>query len=134
MDIRVIDRYFSVAPQITLSQLEIIKSKGYRAIVSNRFDGEEAYQPTYSEIFEKAQSLGLECVHFPVMGVNFTEQEIEQYSQLVSGLSGPTLAFCRSGTRSIALWAQANINQLDWQTRIKIAHSLGYDLTLWLSK
>jgi uncharacterized protein (TIGR01244 family) len=103
-DFRRVNDRLSVSPQITLDELEDAARQGFRQIINNRPDGEAPGQPT-SQAFEAAcAAAGLAYAHLPVRG-GPTPEQAETMRKLTDQADGPTLAFCRSGTRSIVSWA-----------------------------
>ena len=64
---RVTDQ-LSVSPQISVDDVQAAADQGFRLIINNRPDGEEAGQPAGREIEAAATAAGLAYVHIPVMG------------------------------------------------------------------
>jgi uncharacterized protein (TIGR01244 family) len=103
-EFRPVTEDFSVAPQLALEDLARAAAQGFRQVINNRPDGEEPGQPGAAEIGQAATAAGLAYLHIPVRGMPVREQ-VEAVEAALAG--GPTLAFCRSGTRSIMTWALA---------------------------
>jgi uncharacterized protein (TIGR01244 family) len=117
-----------VAGQIAPGDIAEIAAAGIAAIVNNRPDGEEPGQPEAAGIEAAARAAGLTCEHIPVAGV-LSDAQIERMAQVLSEAEGPVLAFCRSGTRSIYLWALARARLGDESgALIAKARSAGFDL------
>lgn len=95
---------FAVAPQIAAGDLARAAAQGFRQVINNRPDGEEPGQPDSAEMEAAAAAAGLAYLHIPVRGMP-TREQVEAVDGALAG--GPTLAFCRSGTRSIMTWALA---------------------------
>jgi uncharacterized protein (TIGR01244 family) len=100
----------AVAPQIRPEDAARAASDGYTLIVNNRPDGEEPGQPTGAEIEAAAKAAGLAYVHVPVRGMPTAEQ-VDLVAAAVAAAEGPTLLFCRSGTRSIITWSLGEVAQ-----------------------
>jgi uncharacterized protein (TIGR01244 family) len=97
-----------VAPQLDPSALSAIAEAGFRSLVNNRPDFEGGPgQPTSAAIEAAARAAGLEYRFLPVSGGHQTPQEIAAFAALLRELPRPLLAFCRTGTRSGKLYAQA---------------------------
>jgi uncharacterized protein (TIGR01244 family) len=132
-DIRTVTTDFAVAPQLELEDMAEAARRGFKLIINNRPDGEAPGQPTADEMRHAAEAAGLAYVHIPVRG-GPTTGEIEAVQTAVDGASGPVLAFCRSGTRSIITWsvgrAQSGTAREDL---IDLAREAGYDLSSVLS-
>ncbi|SFN98869.1 TIGR01244 family sulfur transferase [Sphingomonas sp. OK281] len=127
--IRHINESISVAPQIAVEQVAEIAAAGFKTIVNNRPDDEDAGQPSGDAIRAAAEAAGLKYVAIPVTHAGFSHPQIDAMTQALTDSDGPVLAYCRSGTRSCNLWALAaakagrNPNLLLAQ-----AEDAGYDL------
>jgi len=127
--IRQINESISVAPQIAVEQVADIAAAGFKTIVNNRPDDEDAGQPSGAAIQAAAEAVGLKYVSIPVTHAGFSHPQIDAMTQALTDSDGPVLAYCRSGTRSCNLWALAaakagrNPNLLLAQ-----AEDAGYDL------
>lgn len=127
--IRQINESISVAPQIAVDQVADIAAAGFKTIVNNRPDDEDAGQPSGDAIRAAAEAAGLKYVAIPVTHSGFSHPQIDAMTQALTDSDGPVLAYCRSGTRSCNLWALAaakagrNPNLLLAQ-----AEDAGYDL------
>ena len=109
-DFRPLSAGFSVAPQISIEDIAQAKAQGFAMIVNNRPDGEEPGQPTSAQIEAAAKAAGLAYVHVPVRGMPTAEQ-VDLVAAAVAAAEGPTLLFCRSGTRSIITWSLGEVAQ-----------------------
>lgn len=124
-DIRMVTDRFSVAPQIALEDLPKIALAGYRHLISNRPDGESPDQPTAQQMAEAARREGMTFVHAPFVG-----QPTADAVKAVMAASSKTLAFCRSGTRSVSAWAMAQASEGDEPDFIvEQAQDAGYNIT-----
>jgi uncharacterized protein (TIGR01244 family) len=128
-----LDETMWVAGQIGADALASLAARGIRTVINNRPDGEEPGQPPSAEIEAAAQAAGLDYRHIPVSG-GFSEAQVEAMAQALE--AGPTLAFCKSGTRSTFLWALARARRGDEaEALVAKAAEAGYDLSpiaLWL--
>ena len=118
----------AVAAQISAEDCARARDAGFAAIVCNRPDGEDAGQPDAAEIAAAARAAGLRFVHIPVDARGIDDGMIAAMAaEIASG--GPILAYCRSGTRSTNLWAQAAASGgVDADAIIAAAARGGYDL------
>ncbi len=129
LDMREITPSFFVArKQITRSDIKEIKKRGFKSILCNRPDNEETNQPDYQEIKKEADHLRIECAFLPLINGEINEDIIKETAHLLQTLPKPLLAYCRTGTRSITLWALANVDKMDKETRYKIMEKAGYSL------
>lgn len=95
---------FAAARQIAPADLPAIRDAGYRAVICNRPDGEEADQPAFAEIAAAARALGLDARYLPVRRDEIGDADVEAFAALVDALPKPVLAYCRSGSRAGMLW------------------------------
>ncbi|OHD06286.1 bifunctional protein tyrosine phosphatase family protein/NAD(P)/FAD-dependent oxidoreductase [Sphingopyxis sp. RIFCSPHIGHO2_12_FULL_65_19] len=107
MDIRTINARLSVSPQIRPEDVPAIAAAGFRSIICNRPDGEEAGQPTSAAMAAAAQANGLAFTHLPVVAGKLADTDAALMANALAHLPGPVLAYCRSGSRSEKLSAMA---------------------------
>ena len=93
----------SLASQIQLNDLVLIKKKGFETIINNRPDNEAPNQPADNEISVRAKEQGLSYFYIPISPSGISPENIEQTIVALKKTEGPVLAFCRSGTRSSVL-------------------------------
>jgi uncharacterized protein (TIGR01244 family) len=129
----------SVATQPDLADFETFAKQGYVAVINNRPDGEEPTQPDSSAEQDAAQAAGLDYRHIPVTGAALTIDDVRAFQAVVAAASGPVLAHCKSGTRSLTLYAIGEA--LDGRLSVADVRSfgarLGFDLRgaeAWLSR
>ena len=128
MEIKPVTVGFSVAEQLTEADLATLKDAGYRTIICNRPDGEAEGQPTAHRLAARAQELGLAWYWIPVAPGKLTAEAQASFKEVLSEATEPVLAFCRTGTRSITLWALSQVDQVPAQQLIEQARTAGYDL------
>ncbi len=104
MNIKELSPELSVSEQISIADLEQIKAVGFGAIICNRPDGEDTGQPTFAEIEQAAKAQGLEAKFIPIVPGAPMNGEAAEFAQAMDELTGPILAYCRSGARSTMLW------------------------------
>jgi len=129
MDVRTIDGTLAASPQISVDDLKALADAGYRAIISNRPDGESPDQPSAAEIADAAQAAGLEFRHIPVVPGAITDDDVAAFRSALDELPRPALGFCRTGTRTTTLWALANADRQAPDDLIESAKKAGYDLS-----
>ncbi|MBL8898748.1 MAG: protein tyrosine phosphatase family protein [Planctomycetes bacterium] len=89
--------------------LEALKSHGYKTIVNLRQASED---PSPIEEGGKLRELGLEYVHLPMSGTEFTvEQAAELGAVIDDPANHPVLVHCASGRRVHVLYALYRITQ-----------------------
>ncbi|MFC7399540.1 TIGR01244 family sulfur transferase [Chelatococcus sp. GCM10030263] len=112
-----------VAPQLGLDDLADLKAQGVTGVINNRPDGEEPGQPAAAEAAEAAKALGLTYRHVPFAGLGFDEALVRQNQEAIAASPGPVVAHCRSGTRSLTIWAIGEV--LDGHMTVEEAEDLG---------
>jgi uncharacterized protein (TIGR01244 family) len=127
-DFRRVTDQLSVSPQIALEDLADAAQQGFRLVINNRPDNEAPGQPLSQEVEAAATQAGLAYAHIPVHG-GPTREQAEAMAKLLAEASGPTLAFCRSGTRSIVTWALGRVLAGAPRDQLVAAgRAAGYDL------
>lgn len=128
--IKVNDR-LSVATQPQLEQFADIAKLGFKSVINNRPDGEEAMQPDSASEDAAARAQGLDYRQIPIRSGAIGMAEIEDQRKAIGEMEGPVLAHCRSGTRSLNVWAIGEI--LDGRMRtidlMRLSERLGIDLS-----
>jgi uncharacterized protein (TIGR01244 family) len=129
-EFRTVTDNFAVSPQIAVEDVARAKSLGFSLIINNRPDGEAADQPPSEAMAAAARASGVEYVHIPVTG-RPTEDQARAVLRASAGATGPTLAFCKSGTRSIIAWALGELaaGTLSRGEILSRAAAAGYDLS-----
>ena len=104
--------------------------QGFRLVINNRPDGEEPGQLSSGEMAAAASAAGLDYAHVPVRG-GPTQEQVETQARLIAQANGPTLAYCRSGTRSIVTWAlgEALSGARGRDELVRLGRDAGYDLS-----
>jgi uncharacterized protein (TIGR01244 family) len=129
-DLRSVTATFSVAPQISPGDVAAVAAAGFRTIINNRPDGEAPGQPLGAEIAAAAAAAGLAYHTVPIVGGPNPDQ-VAQMGALIAEAQAPVLAFCRSGTRSITVWAlaQARLGAMAPEALVEAGARSGYDLS-----
>lgn len=128
MDYKVVTDQFAVAPQISPDNIEEIKSLGYKVVINNRPDEETPGQPGTDDIRSLCENAGLQYYHLPIQSGTLPVEAIDQTRDLLNKIEGPVFAYCRSGTRSITLWALSQIGHQPSDQVISAVEKAGYDL------
>jgi uncharacterized protein (TIGR01244 family) len=128
LDIRQVTEDFAVAPQITSEDMAALKAAGFTRIIANRPDGEEPGQPTLEDMRRAAEAEGLEFHAIPIRQP--TPEAVEATLGLLKQSDAKTFAFCRSGTRSVTLWAMAMLQsgEMTREEALAAAQKAGYSI------
>ena len=128
--IRQVNENMSLSPQIEPADVPDLAAAGYKTIINNRPDDEEAGQPSGDAIAEAAAVAALSYHAIPVTHAGFSHTQLDAMADALTGASGPVLAYCRSGTRSCNLWALAAAKAgRNPELLVAQAADAGYDLT-----
>ena len=117
------------SPQLSPRDIEEARRLGYRSIIVNRPDGEEAGQPTIASMEQAATHAGLGFAAIPIAPGQATEHDIALFEQALDTLPKPILAYCRTGTRAATLWALSQARIGDPDEVIATVAAAGYDLS-----
>jgi len=120
---------FSVAPQISAADFAAAAALGIRTIINNRPDGVAPGQLSDAEARRAAEAAGLAYRSIPVT-MPIDQGAVAAFAEALAETPGPHLAYCRSGTRSINLWALAMARGgAEPSDLIASAANAGYDLS-----
>lgn len=121
---------FWVAPQLSPEDVRAAAEAGVTLIVNNRPDGEAPGQPQGAQIEKAAHDAGIAYAYLPVDSGGVTPAHTGGLEQAMDDAEeGKTLAFCRSGMRSVLVWSYAEarfgkpVSQI-----IAEAREAGYDI------
>lgn len=122
---------FRVASQPGRDDVIALAAEGVVLLVNNRPDDEEPDQPGTHAEAAAAEAAGLHYLHLPVTGASITREDVERFRQAVREASGPVVAHCRSGTRSLTLWAIGEVleGRLQRDDLLEFGTRYGFDLT-----
>lgn len=128
MELKEISPKFAVSPQIAVSDMAAIKAAGYRAIICNRPNGEGADQPSFEEIEAAAKAEGIDARYVPVQSGMVTDEDVSAFSQALTEVQRPVLAYCRTGTRSATLWSLHEAKKRPVPEILAMTKAAGYDM------
>ncbi len=100
---KVTDNY-SVASQISASDVALIKAAGFKSIMCNRPDGEEFGQPSAEIIRQAAKDHDIKFFHVPMGRTGISAELLADFRDVVNGENDPVFAYCRTGNRCGLLW------------------------------
>jgi uncharacterized protein (TIGR01244 family) len=127
---RQLDAKVFASPQIGVEDVAQAAALGVRMIVNNRPEDESPDQTPGAIIAQAAQEAGIDYVAIPVTHAGFSAPQVAAMRAALDKAAGaPTLAYCRSGTRSTLLWALAEAQAgKEPQALAAAAARVGYDL------
>lgn len=128
MKLKQVNSEFFLSDQIIQQDLGKIAKEGIKTILCNRPDGEGADQPNIIEIEQAAKKFGIQVEYLPVTSGKVTDGQTQEFKKIYQNAEKPILAFCRTGTRSITLWALSQGHEQNFEQNLLTAKTLGYDL------
>jgi sulfide:quinone oxidoreductase len=128
MDFKTLTPGISVTQQITAQDVAEAAAQGYRALLSNRPDGEEPGQLRAADVAELASRHGMAFEHVPVVSGAITDADVAKMRVALGQLGSPVLAFCRTGTRSATLWALTQAGVMESRDILRATANAGYNL------
>ena len=121
---------FSASPQLSEADFASAAEAGFRTIVDNRPDAEDAGQPSAAEMDALAQRHGLAFAHIPITTAGaINESDIARMRATLAQSPGPVLGYCRSGTRAAMMWALSQAGEASPETLMKAGADAGFDLS-----
>jgi uncharacterized protein (TIGR01244 family) len=120
---------FAVTDAMAPEDFATAAALGFRAVLSNRPDGEAAAQMTARQESILAWRNGLKFRHVPAAKLDlFTDEVVEAMGDAVAALDGPILAHCASGVRSAIAWAAASARTQNVDCVMAALRQAGFDL------
>ena len=103
MPITTISEKLSVSSQLSREELSSLHRSGFKTLINNRPDGEDADQPGNQVECDATRQCNLSYAFIPVTMNTITEADIRAFQKVVRESEGPVLAHCKTGTRSLSL-------------------------------
>jgi uncharacterized protein (TIGR01244 family) len=128
MDIRTLSPNYAVSPQIDPADVAAIAEAGFKTIICNRPDMENPPSHHANVIEAAATEAGLGFVVIPVTHQGMNMDMITAQKSAIENSSGPTLAYCASGTRSSIVWALGQANEMSADDILAATSAAGYEL------
>lgn len=132
MDACQITTDFSVTGQIGPEDMEAVAEAGFATVINNRPDGEGGpEQPTAEACRQAAEAAGLAYHYIPVTPDQLSADTVARFRDALNQSSGPVLAHCKMGPRSVILWALVQIchEGRDIDLVLSEAEAHGFEIT-----
>jgi sulfide:quinone oxidoreductase len=121
---------FSASPQLSAADVAAAAEAGFRTIIDNRPDAEEAGQPSAADMEAIAQRYGLAFAHIPVTTAGaIDESDVARLRAALAKSTGPVLGYCRTGTRAAMMWALSQVGETSPEALLKAGADAGFDLS-----
>lgn len=128
MDIRQLSPTYAVSPQIAVTDIPAIAEAGFKTIICNRPDAEVPPSHHSSVMEAAASAAGLGFVINPVTHQTLNMDMVTAQKAAMDASTGPTLAYCASGTRSSIVWALGQAGEMPTDSILSATSAAGYDL------
>ncbi len=120
---------FAVTAALAPEDFADVAALGFKGVISNRPDGEEAQQMHGRVEAAHAWRHGLKFAHVPAAKLDlFTDPVVEGMADAIRAIDGPILAHCKSGVRSAIVWAAASARSQSVDCVIAALDAAGFDL------
>jgi sulfide:quinone oxidoreductase len=130
MTFRRLSASFSASPQLSPADVASAAQAGFRTIIDNRPDAEDAGQPSAADMEAIAKSHGLGFAHIPVTTAGaIGESDIARMRAALAQSPGAVLGFCRTGTRAAMMWALSQVGEASPEMLMKAGADAGFDLS-----
>lgn len=116
-----------VGGQLTAADVARLSGEGFTTIINNRPDNEEPFQMPSDDLAKVCGENGIDYHHIPMSG-GISPDMIDASIAAYANAKGPVAAFCKSGTRSTALWCFAHAQTLGTDVVLMAASHAGYEL------
>ncbi|WP_273719021.1 MULTISPECIES: TIGR01244 family sulfur transferase [Bartonella] len=109
MNLQQIDPDIFIGAQISIENIKTLAEAGFKTIICNRPDHEEAHQPDFSNIKMVANNYGIKAYYIPISPPTIEKSDVETMQTILKTASLPLLAYCHHGTRSLHLYHLARL-------------------------
>ncbi|EJF78844.1 Uncharacterized protein conserved in bacteria [Candidatus Bartonella washoeensis] len=109
MNLQQIEPDIFISAQISVENIKILATAGFKTIICNRPDQEGPYQPDFSLIKAAAQKYGIKAYYIPIVPPTIKKSDIETMQTILKTAQKPLLAYCHQGTRSLHLYRLARL-------------------------
>jgi sulfide:quinone oxidoreductase len=114
-------------PQIGVDDVAKLAAMGFKTLVCNRPDDEDGVVAS-ATIAQAAEKAGMRFVFQPVDFGSLTAADGSAFVRTLQTLPGPVAAYCRTGRRSVALWAMGRAPAHGVQAVLDASRQAGCDL------
>jgi uncharacterized protein (TIGR01244 family) len=120
---------YSVAGQVTPTELQQAAQAGFKSVLNIRSSEEEGFLDNEAQL---AQSAGLEYAHVPLTPATANEEQLTEIVAELDKLPKPTLIHCAGGMRAsaIALISIARQEGLTPDQALARAQAAGFDYSI----
>lgn len=128
MKVQQLNEQVYIADQINISDMRNLRDLGIQSIINNRPDNEEDNQPLSEDLSKYAASININYYYLPVISGDYPMNTIKEFTELLNTAHSPVVVFCRTGNRSINLWALSQTAKFGHQYVQNKAKGIGFDI------
>lgn len=141
MKIQQLDDDVYIADQINITDMNGLRELGIQSVINNRPDNEESAeknteqnseknsQPLSEELSTYAAAINIDYYYLPVISGNYPVNTIREFTELLNKAKRPVLVFCRTGNRSVKLWALSQTPKFGHSYVFTKAKGIGFDIS-----
>ena len=128
MKIQQLNEQVYIAGQLSIDDVTNLGNLGIKSIINNRPDNEEDNQPLSEDLSKYAVSINIDYYYLPVISGDYPVDTIKEFTELLNTARSPIVVFCRTGNRSINLWALSQTPKFGHQYVLTKAKGIGFDI------
>ncbi|MFN7104578.1 MAG: bifunctional sulfur transferase/dioxygenase Blh [Pseudorhizobium sp.] len=131
MSFTAISQKLSVSEQPNVRGIRLFHDHGFRTLINNRPDNEEASQPSNEAERLEAERCDLAYAFIPVTNDTITEADVRAFQRVLERAQAPVVAHCKTGTRSLNLYliGEALDGRMSAEEVVEFGRSRGFDTT-----
>jgi len=103
----------TAAGALSREHIDALAASGVKTIINNRPDGEDPGQLPAAEAQRLAEAHGMSYFHIPMTAATLQPSDVDAMAAALKNAPQPSVAHCRSGTRSTLLWALTRVREGD---------------------
>lgn len=139
MPVTRISEKLSVSSQLNRDELSSLHRSGFKTLINNRPDGEDADQPGNKHEYDTALQGDLSYAFIPVTMNTITEADVRAFQTAIGKSDGPVLAHCKTGMRSLSLYLIGEVldGRMSVEDVVPFGHQFGFDTSAtaaWLKR
>ncbi|KKY08460.1 TIGR01244 family phosphatase [Xanthomonas phaseoli pv. phaseoli] len=118
MKLRSLTPALLVTSQLLPADLPALASLGVASVICNRPHNEQPDQPDHLPMQSACTQAGMRFAYLPVVAGAISQDDVQQFCDVVEQLPAPVAAYCRTGTRSTSIRAPelaAEVNRIGWE-------------------
>ncbi len=123
-----------VSSQIVSESLSSIIESGFKTVVCNRPDGEDAEQVNHELFKDELSHFNINFVYLPLIIGGIQPSDVSQFQSVKENNQLPMLLYCRTGSRSTLLWCLSEMITRSIADIVDCAYQAGYNMSHLLNK